>query len=93
MAGNKKVNETKEVVTMVWTTGPEGGRATLKVNGSQESVQPGDSFVEAVKTAADRAGLRKFNVFLNGRRIDPEDAPASVREGDSIDVQAYDVAA
>lgn len=64
----------------------------IHVNGSFIQVEPGESFVDAVKNIASDAGLGKFRVRLNGEEIQPGDAPESFNEGTKVELHPYEVA-
>lgn len=65
---------------------------TLTINGSTRTVDNGTNFREAVINAARDAGLGKFRVILNGREIDPANAPANLEAGMSLEIRPYEVA-
>lgn len=70
----------------------EDGETLIFVNGSYIPVEPGTSFVSAVKNAAKNAGFGKFRTFLNGLEIEPESAPDVFARGDTVEIRKYDVA-
>ena len=65
---------------------------SIKVNGSELEVEPGSNFGQTVKGVAMDAGLGKFRVYLNGMEVKPSEAPATVSEGDNVELRQYDVA-
>lgn len=65
---------------------------TLTINGSTRTIEVGSSFRDAVINAARDAGLGKFRVILNGREIDPANAPANFEAGMSLEIRPYEVA-
>ena len=69
------------------------GNTYVRVNGSNIPLQPGTSFIAAIKEAAKSAGLGKFRVHMNGAEIQPSAAPDTVTEGMVISLTPYDIAA
>lgn len=64
----------------------------IRVNGSDQAIEPGTNFAEVVKSVARDAGLGKFRVLLNGEEIRPKDAPDVIEEGMHLEARPYDVA-
>lgn len=69
------------------TTGP-----SILINGTTVPLVTGESFKDAIISAARNAGFGKFRVFLNGSEMLPKDAPPFVGTSDQIEVRPYDVA-
>ena len=67
------------------------GNTYVRVNNSNLPLQPGMSFVSAIKEAAKSAGLGKFRVYLNGAEVLPSNAPDTVQEGMAVELRPYDV--
>lgn len=76
----------------MWSTDQESRGTRIIFGGNERSVSPGTNLAEAVRSAANEAGYQKFRVYINGTEIKPENAPATVVEGDTIKVTPYDVA-
>lgn len=64
----------------------------IRVNGANVPIEPGTSFISAVKGAAQSAGLGKFRVFLNDNEIKPSESPEIVEAGSRMELRPYDVA-
>ena len=73
-------------------TGPSVHNTFIRVNGSDVPVTVGSSFSEVVLDVAKTAGLGKFRLSLNGRDIQPNEAPDNFSEGDKVDLRPYEVA-
>lgn len=69
-----------------------GTGATITVNGQTKDLNVGDSFKEAVISAAREYGLSKFRLFLNDKEILPSQAPAEIADGHAIKLVPFDVA-
>ena len=52
----------------------------------------GDSFNEKVLEVARNERYGAFQVYLNGRAIEPEDAPSTLQAGDVVDLRPEDKA-
>jgi hypothetical protein len=65
---------------------------TLTINGSTRTISDGSDFRETVINAARDAGLGKFRVILDGREIDPADAPPQLSAGMSLEIKPYEEA-
>jgi len=64
----------------------------IRVNGSDVAINPGDNFVDTVKSVARDSNMGKFRLFLNGSEISPKDAPSVVEQGMALELRPYDVA-
>jgi len=64
----------------------------LRINGSEQQIEPGTPFKDTIKEASLNAGFGKYRVFLNGDEIKPSEAPATINLGDNVEVKPYDVA-
>ena len=63
------------------------------INGSKNEIDAGSNFTDTVKTFAQRSGMGKFRVLLNGTEITkPSQAPVNIVEGSKIEIRPYDVA-
>jgi len=76
----------------MWTGDEAREETVIVVNGASTDLVVGDTFTTAVVAAAKDAGLGKFRVILDGTEIDPEDAPDTIVEGMTIELQPFDVA-
>ena len=65
---------------------------TLTINGSTRTIPENSNFRETVINAARDAGLGKFRVILDGREIDPADAPTELSAGMSLEIKPYEEA-
>ena len=81
---------------MNWTPGSQVGRskkadqAMVCVEGRAATyLKPGTSF-NKIPELASKAGFSKFRVWIDGKEIDPSDAPAEVTAGMQIEVRRDD---
>jgi len=72
--------------------GMEENGATILVNGSNQPLEEGASFMNAVKSVALQAGFGKFKVFLNGQEVRPSTAPSVVEAGQRVELRPFDEA-
>lgn len=84
---------------MTWDATPEERTydgpqvdTSIRVNGSDISLTPGESFVDTVKSVARDSQMGKFRLFLNGSEIKPSEAPSAIEEGMRLELRPYDVA-
>lgn len=76
---------------MSWTT--ESTRTVpVTVKGIPYRVDENDDFTATVKRLAEDAGIRKFHVLIDGRNIDPEDAPETFHGVSRVEIFPYDKA-
>lgn len=64
----------------------------LTINGSTRTIPAESNFRETAISAARDAGLGKFRVILDGREIDPADAPATLSPGMHLEIKPYEEA-
>ena len=75
------------------TVSVEGvGSASIMVNGTSLPIEVGSNFTEVVRNTALDAELGKFNLYLNGEKISPSEAPDTISDGDRLEIRPYDVA-
>lgn len=68
------------------------GQTGISVNGSFINVEEGTNLPKKVVDVAKQMGFGKFNVTLNGKTIDPQDAPSEFESGDVVEISKYDTA-
>lgn len=83
---------------MSWTTGDilvdevQARTVTISVSGESYEIPETANFVDTVKEYAQEAGLRNFRVLVDGRNVEPSEAPRTFEGIRNVTIVPYDKA-
>jgi len=75
-------------MTDAWTTDTD--QVTIVTPSDTFTVPPGEPFVSGIKKYAQRAGLKNFDVSVNGMWVEQDSAPSVLNDGDEIKIVRRD---